>query len=449
MSTGKASSELKTAFRRHPLDAIFKPRNVAVIGATEKEDSVGRTLLWNLIKNPFGGTVFPVNPKRTNVLGIRAYPSIRDVPDQVDLAVVVTPAPTVPGIIAECVEAGVKGAIIISAGFKETGEEGAKLEQQILEIARNAQMRIIGPNCLGVMSPLTGINATFAKGMALPGSVGFISQSGALCTSVLDWSLEENVGFSAFVSIGSMLDVDWADLIYYLGDDPRTKAIVLNSPNNPTGRVFTHPELEAIAELAAEFDTLVLTDEIYEHILYDGAAHQPIAGLPGMRERTVLVNSMSKTWSVTGWRVGWVLAPAAISDAIRKVHDFLTVGAPAPLQQAGAVALSLPESYYRDLAATYQARRGLLLGGLARAGFPYHPPQGAYYVLCDISAMGFDDDVAFVRRLIRDIGVAGVPGSSFFADPARGSRFVRFCFCKKEETIAEACRRLERAQAKL
>lgn len=227
MATKKAETELKAAFRRHPLDAIFAPRNVAVIGATEKEDSVGRTLLWNLIRNPFGGTVFPVNPKRTNVLGIRAYPSITDVPDEVDLAVIVTPAPTVPGVIAECVDAGVKGAIIISAGFKEIGPEGAKLEQQILEQARNAKMRIIGPNCLGVMSPLTGINATFAKGMALPGSVGFISQSGALCTSVLDWSIEDNVGFSAFVSIGSMLDVDWADLLYYLGDDQRTKAIVM------------------------------------------------------------------------------------------------------------------------------------------------------------------------------------------------------------------------------
>jgi acetyltransferase len=219
--------ELKGTFRRHPLDSIFAPRNVAVIGATEKEDSVGRTLLWNLISNPFGGTVFPVNPKRNNVMGIRSYPSIGDVPDQVDLAVIVTPAPTVPGVIGECVAAGVKGAIIISAGFKEIGPEGAKLEKEILTTARAARMRIIGPNCLGVMSPLTGINATFAKGMARPGSVGFISQSGALCTSVLDWSLQENVGFSAFVSIGSMLDVDWADLIYYLGDDQRTKSIVM------------------------------------------------------------------------------------------------------------------------------------------------------------------------------------------------------------------------------
>ncbi len=219
--------ELKGTFRRHPLDTIFAPRNVAVIGATEKEDSVGRTLLWNLISNPFGGTVFPVNPKRNNVMGIRSYPSIGDVPDQVDLAVIVTPAPTVPGVIGECVAAGVKGAIIISAGFKEIGPEGAKLEQEVLATARAARMRIIGPNCLGVMSPLTGINATFAKGMARPGSVGFISQSGALCTSVLDWSLQENVGFSAFVSIGSMLDVDWADLIYYLGEDTRTKSIVM------------------------------------------------------------------------------------------------------------------------------------------------------------------------------------------------------------------------------
>ena len=246
MSTGKATSELKSAFRRHPLDAIFKPRNVAVIGATEKADSVGRTLLWNLIRHPFGGTVFPVNPKRSNILGIRAYPSIREVPDLVDLAVIVTPAPTVPDVIAECVEAGVKGAIIISAGFKETGAEGAGLEQKILEQARDAQMRIIGPNCLGVMSPLTGINATFAKGMALPGGVGFISQSGALCTSVLDWSLQENVGFSAFVSIGSMLDVDWADLLYYLGDDPRTKAIVMYMETIGDARRFLSAAREVV-----------------------------------------------------------------------------------------------------------------------------------------------------------------------------------------------------------
>ncbi|MBX3013362.1 MAG: bifunctional acetate--CoA ligase family protein/GNAT family N-acetyltransferase [Caldilineaceae bacterium] len=209
------------------MDAIFAPRNIAVIGATERANSVGRTLLWNLISHPFGGAVFPINPKRSNVLGIRSYPSIGETPDQVDLAVIVTPARTVPGVIEECVQAGVKGAIVISAGFKEIGDEGAQLEQEILQKARQAKMRIIGPNCLGVMSPITGINATFAKGMALPGNVGFLSQSGALCTSVLDWSLQEHVGFSAFVSIGSMLDVNWGDLIYYLGDDPHTSSIVI------------------------------------------------------------------------------------------------------------------------------------------------------------------------------------------------------------------------------
>lgn len=221
------SDSAATILRRHPLDAIFAPRNVAVIGATETKGSVGRTLLWNLVSHPFGGAVYPVNPKRTSVLGIHSYPKIADVPAQVDLAVIVTPAQTVPGIIEECVQAGVKGAIIISAGFKEIGDKGAELEEQILERARSAQMRIIGPNCLGVMNPLTRLNATFAKGIALEGNVGFISQSGALCTSVLDWSFRENVGFSAFVSIGSMLDVDWGDLIYYLGDDENTKSIVM------------------------------------------------------------------------------------------------------------------------------------------------------------------------------------------------------------------------------
>ena len=227
MSELQKASQVPTTFRRHPLDFIFAPRNVAVIGASETEGSVGRTLLWNLISNPFGGAVFPVNPKRNSVLGIHAYPKIADIPAQVDLAVVVTPALSVPGVIEECVEAGVKGAIIISAGFKEIGKAGAQLEEKILRRARSARMRIVGPNCLGVMSPITGLNATFAKGMARPGNVAFISQSGALCTSVLDWSFRENVGFSAFVSVGSMLDVDWGDLLYYLGDDPHTKSIVM------------------------------------------------------------------------------------------------------------------------------------------------------------------------------------------------------------------------------
>jgi acetyltransferase len=212
---------------RQPLDAFFKPANVAVIGATEAPNSVGRTLLWNLVGNPFGGTVFPVNPKRASVLGIKAYPTINQVPAKVDLAVVVTPAPVVPGIIGQCVDAGVKAAIIISAGFKELGVPGHELERQIEEQAKRGRMRITGPNCLGVMNPLTGLNATFAKGMARPGNVAFISQSGALLTAVLDWGFRELVGFSAIVSTGSMLDVGWGDLIDYLGNDPRTQSIVI------------------------------------------------------------------------------------------------------------------------------------------------------------------------------------------------------------------------------
>ncbi|MDX1664599.1 MAG: CoA-binding protein, partial [Candidatus Promineifilaceae bacterium] len=225
-----ASTESAHDFLRYeyePLDAIFHPSSVAVIGATERPGSVGRTIMWNLMSNSFGGVIYPVNPGRSSVLGIKAYPSISDVPEQVDLAIIVTPAPTVPGIVEECVEKGVRGAIIISAGFKERGPEGVALEREILEKARKGHMRIIGPNCLGVMSPLTGLNATFANAMARPGTVGFISQSGALCTAVLDWSFHENVGFSAFVSIGSMLDVDWGDLIYYLGNDSRTQSIVI------------------------------------------------------------------------------------------------------------------------------------------------------------------------------------------------------------------------------
>ncbi len=228
------------------LSAIFSPKNVALIGATETKDSVGRTLMWNLISNPFGGAVFPVNPKRSSVLGVKAYPSIRDVPEAVDLAVVVTPAPTVPGIISDCVDVNIPGAIIISAGFKETGPEGVKLERQIMQHARRNGMRIIGPNCLGVMSPISGLNATFAADMAHRGNVGFISQSGALCTAVLDWSLQENVGFSHFVSIGSMLDIGWGDLIYYMGDDPETESIVIYMETIGDARAF----LSAAREVA-------------------------------------------------------------------------------------------------------------------------------------------------------------------------------------------------------
>ena len=212
---------------RHPLDSLFAPRGVALIGATDKEGSVGKTILTNLISSPFGGTVFPVNPKRPNVLGIKAYPTVGDISDPVDLAVIVTPAPSVPALIGECVQKGVKTALVISAGFKETGPEGVKLEQQILEQARAANMRIVGPNCLGVMNTATGMNATFAGAMARKGKVAFISQSGALLTAVLDWSFREHVGFSKFVSVGSMLDVGWGDLIDYLGDDPQTESILM------------------------------------------------------------------------------------------------------------------------------------------------------------------------------------------------------------------------------
>jgi acetyltransferase len=244
-----------TIFRfDRPLDTIFAPRNIAVIGATDRAGSVGRTILWNLISSPFGGAVFPVNPQRPSVLGIKAYPKIDAVPDAVDLAVIVTPAPSVPGIVRESVDAGAKGAIVISAGFKETGEAGAALERQILEEARRGSMRIVGPNCLGVMSPVTGLNATFASVMARPGNVGFISQSGALCTAVLDWSLRENVGFSHFVSIGSMLDVGWGDLINYLGDDAQTKSIVIYMESIGDARAF----LSAAREVALTKPIIVI-----------------------------------------------------------------------------------------------------------------------------------------------------------------------------------------------
>jgi len=239
---------------------------------------VGRTLLWNLISSPFGGTVFPVNPRRTNVLGIKAYPNIAAVPERVDLAVIVTPAPTVPGIIGQCVEAGVKGAVIISAGFKEAGAEGVELERQIREQAQRGSMRVVGPNCLGVMSPLTGLNATFAGAMARPGSVGFISQSGALLTAILDWSLQENVGFSAFISIGSMLDVSWGDLIGYLGDDPHTRSIVLYMESIGDARSF----LSAAREVALTKPIIVIKAGRTEAAAKAAASHTgSLAGSDG------------------------------------------------------------------------------------------------------------------------------------------------------------------------
>ena len=222
----------------------------------------------------------------------------------------------------------------------------------------------------------------------------------------------------------------------------RTRAIIVNTPNNPTGKVFSRAELEEIAGLCRHWGAIAVTDEIYEHILYDDATHVPMASLDGMAERTVTINSVSKTFSVTGWRVGWTIAPPDITGAIRKVHDFLTVGAAAPLQAASAAALALPADYFRELSAHYRTRRDRLLGILEAAGFVCYAPRGAYYIMTDIAAFGFPDDVAFARHLVTDIGVAAVPGSSFYRDPASGRTKLRFCFCKKEETMAAAEARL-------
>jgi aspartate/methionine/tyrosine aminotransferase len=232
---------------------------------------------------------------------------------------------------------------------------------------------------------------------------------------------------------------------------PKTKAIILNTPNNPTGKVFTRAELEFIRDLCVRWNAYCITDEIYEHILYDGTEHITMARIDGMRERTIVINGMSKTYSVTGWRVGWAIAPAETTAAIRKVHDFLTVGAAAPLQQAGAIALKQPQSYYDKLAVTYAEKRARLLKILAASGFKVYKPRGAYYIMTDISAFPDPDpqrfpaatrDVRFAKYLVEEIGVATVPGSSFYNDPKDGATQVRFTFCKKEETLAAAEQRL-------
>jgi aminotransferase len=227
----------------------------------------------------------------------------------------------------------------------------------------------------------------------------------------------------------------------------RTKAIIVNTPNNPTGRVFMRAELESIARLCREHDVVAVTDEIYEHIRYAGE-HIPIATLEGMAERTVTISGASKTFSVTGWRVGWIVAPPELTAAIRKVHDFVTVGAPAPLQEAIATALDMSRPYYDRLATEYRARRDYLVRVLDAAGFSPNTPQGAYYVLCDIRPFGFDDDVAFAEWLVRDVGIAGVPGSSFFSRRDLGRHLIRFTFCKTEDVLAEAGARLLQAGAK-
>ncbi len=225
---------------------------------------------------------------------------------------------------------------------------------------------------------------------------------------------------------------------------PRTRAVVLNTPQNPTGKVFTAEELGAVAALCREHDAVLVTDEIYEHIVFDGRRHVAPMTLPGMRERTIAISGLSKTYSVTGWRIGYAIACPELTAGIRKVHDFLTVGAAAPLQEAGAVALGLPEAYYRDLADLYQAKRDRFVPRLEALGFRCFPPEGAYYVMADVSGFGAEDDTAFALELVRHAGVAVVPGSSFFSDPALGRNLVRFCFCKRDETLDEALDRLER-----
>ena len=223
----------------------------------------------------------------------------------------------------------------------------------------------------------------------------------------------------------------------------KTRAIILNTPHNPTGKVFTRTELELIRDLCVEYDVLGITDEIYEHILYDESEHISLATIDGMRERTVTINSLSKSYSVTGWRVGWAIAPPALTGAIRKVHDFLTVGAAAPLQAAGAAALELPDSYYADLAAKYNQRRNLLLSALRQAGFKVYKPGGAYYIMTDIASFRFADDRAFATHLVKRVGIATVPGSSFYSLPSGGAQQIRFAFCKQLSTLQRAIEKLQ------
>jgi len=241
-----------------------------------------------------------------------------------------------------------------------------------------------------------------------------------------DWSFDERELAAAFNS--------------------NTKAIIINTPNNPTGKVFSREELQTIAGLCQKWDVLAITDEIYEHIIFDGAKHVSPITLDGMRERTIVVNGMSKTYSVTGWRVGYIIAPPGITGAIRKMHDFVTVGAPAPLQEAGSIAVRLPDSYYLDLAAHYQQRRDRLMKMLTDAGLNPMLPKGAYYIMCDIGRWGYPNDVEFAKFMVKDVGVATVPGSSFFSDPAAGKDIIRFTFCKKEETLRAAEERLRKLQ---
>ncbi|MGA2233803.1 MAG: CoA-binding protein, partial [Tepidisphaeraceae bacterium] len=253
--------------QRPALEAMFSPRSVAVVGATETLGSVGRTVLENLMAQPFGGVVYPVNPKRPQVLGLPAFKSVGDIPGAVDLAVVCTPAASVPAIISDCSAAGVRGTVVISAGFREVGPAGIELEQELLK--RRGAMRLIGPNCLGIMNPSRGLNATFAANIARPGHVGFLSQSGALCCAILDWSLKENVGFSSFVSMGSMSDVGWGDLIYHLGDDPATKSIIIYMESIGNAQAF----LSAAREVALAKPIIVIKTGRTEAAARAAASH--------------------------------------------------------------------------------------------------------------------------------------------------------------------------------
>jgi aminotransferase len=229
----------------------------------------------------------------------------------------------------------------------------------------------------------------------------------------------------------------------------RTKAIVLCNPSNPTGAVLTRADLEAIAALCRKWDVIAITDEIYEHIIFDGAVHSAMASVDGMRERSVTISGMSKTYAVTGWRIGTIIAPPVLTRSFRQIHDFVSIGAAAPLQEAGSVAYRMPREYYVRLAADYQERRDRLSSVLWDVGFEFEPPRGAYYIMAGTEALGMRDDVEFARRLVREVGVATVPGSSFFQDKELGRKYIRFCFCKRDETLDEAARRLRKLKALL
>jgi acetyltransferase len=334
----------------HPLDAFFLPKSIAVIGAKDDVGSVGRTLLSNLLSTSFTGTVFPVNPKRSEVLGVTCYKTVKDLPVVPDLAIIVTPAPTVPGLIDECAQKGVKAAIIISAGFKERGQEGTNLEEAIIQKKQN--MRIIGPNCLGHMNPHAQLNASFAKeGMAIPGSIAFISQSGAMCTAVLDWSFSEKIGFSAFVSVGSMIDVDWADLIRYFGSDPNTTSILLYMETVGDARAF----LSAAKEIALEKPIIVIKPGRSQEAAKAAASHT--GSLTGSDEvfdaalervGVLRVDSIAQLFHMTE-----VLAKQPLPKGNR-LHIITNAGGPAVLATdaavlAGARVLPLQQETAKDL----------------------------------------------------------------------------------------------------